>query len=652
MYNISQVLGITIIHSLWQGLIIYFIIRIAFAAVPSLSPVKKYNLAIAAIVSISVWFIYTLLSEIHTYNWVNLRPLYAAPILPYLNLPIGNQNSANYQPALYHTIAGYLPYISILYIAGLMVNLVKLGKGWNKIKQIKRSLIPAEQMQQYINSISKRLEISRYIQVKFSELIDVPCVTGYFKPLILLPVSIATGLTACEIEAILLHELSHIKRKDYLVNMMQQFISIILFFNPFAQLINRIINRERENGCDDMVIERTENPLIYAHALLKLEETRQQNLQLTLSATGKRYHLLNRIERIMKTEKNIGSMRHLLVVVLLFAGSLSSIAWFNPKITDSKKAAKTAKAEKKSATSYLLNTSAPAIASPETFQTVTKKTIEFKSITDSNKYTSLTDTSKHNHKVVIIDKDGNRTEYDSMAQKDSLDKFYSSPEWKSQMEAIRKQGEEIRKQFNSPEWKNQMDAMRKQGDEMKKQFNSPEWKNQMLAMRKQGDEMKKQFNSPEWRSQMDAMRKQGDEMKKQFNSPEWRSQMDAMRKQGDEIKKQFNSPEWKNQVDAMKKQGEEMKKQFNSPDWRSQMDAMKKQGEEMKKQFNSPEWKAQMESIRKQGEEIRKQFDSPEWKRKMHGKWILKDSTNGSRIYVPANPDGDKPAQPVKKEDQ
>jgi bla regulator protein BlaR1 len=642
LYNISQVLGITIIHSLWQGLIIYFILRVIFTAAPSLSAVKKYNLAIAAIVSISICFIYTLFTEAYTYNWVNLRPLYAAPLVPYLSLPIGNQNFASHEPALYHTIAGYMPYISILYIAGLMVNLVKLSSGWNKVKQIKQSVLPAEQMQQYINSIAKRLDINKFIQVKFSEMIDVPCVTGFIKPIIFLPVSIATSLTACEIESILLHELSHIKRKDYLINIMQQFITVILFFNPFAQLINRVINRERENGCDDMVIERTENPLIYAHALLKLEETRQQSYELTLSATGKRYHLLNRIERIMKTEKNIGSMRHLLVVILLFAGSLSSIAWFNPKITDDKKADKIVKTVKSPAASNVVITVSPEIVSHKEHQPVTR-TIELNSLVDSNK-SPLADTNKHNHKerIVIIDKYGNRTEYDSKSQKDSLDKFYSSPEWKSQMEAIRKQSEEIRKQFNNPEWKSQMDAMRKQGEEIKKQFNSPEWKNQMFAMRKQGEEIKKQFNSPEWKAQMDAMKNQGDEIKKQFSSPEWKTQMDAMKKQGEEIKKQFDSPEWKTQMDAMKKQGEEMKKQFSSPEWKTQMDAMKKQGEEIKKQFNSPEWKAQMDAMKKQGEEIKKQFDSPEWKKSMHGKWILKDSTNGARIYVPAKPDENK----------
>ena len=102
-------------------------------------------------------------------------------------------------------------------------------------------------------------------------MIDVPCMTGFVKPLILLPVSLSTHLSACEVESILLHELAHIKRNDYLVNLLQQVISVMLFFNPFNRLINRIISQERENSCDDLVVEKTGKPLIYAQALLKLE---------------------------------------------------------------------------------------------------------------------------------------------------------------------------------------------------------------------------------------------------------------------------------------------------------------------------------------------------------------------------------------------
>jgi len=650
LYNISQVLGITIIHSLWQGLLIYFVLRIIFIAAPSLPAEKKYTLSFVGIVSLFICFAYTLYIEIGNYNWINVNSANASPLLPYLKIPANSGHFINGK-LTYSFMSRYLPYISIIYLAGLLVNAMKLVFAWNKIRLIKRSILPAEQMQQYISKLSKKLNITQCVQINFSELIDIPCIVGYIKPLVLLPVSIASNLSACEIEAILLHELSHIKRNDYLLNLVQQVITVLLFFNPFAQLINRIINQERENDCDDLVIAKTQKPLIYAKALLKLEETRKSDLQLAMSAVGKKYNLLNRIERIMKTNKPTGNVRHLVIALFLLAGSLGSIAWFNPGAAAVKTTAK--------ATGNLKSTPAINLVVPAYPSYADKGLQELK---DSNKYISPNDTSKNKHKgkIVIVDKNGNKKEYEAFdemspeAKKeffkqnpsfdttafDSLAKFYSSKAWKEQMEAMKRQGEEMKKKFDSPEWKAQMLAMQKQGEEMKKQFDSPQWKAQMDLMKKQGEEMKKKFDSPEWKAQMELMKKQGDEMKKQFDTPEWKAQMERMKKQGEDMKKQFDSPQWKAQMELMQKQ-------FNSPQWKAQM-------EDIKKQFNSPQWKAQMELMKKQGEEMQKQFNSADWKKNMkEQKWILKDSTGTQIYYVPDTAaNAKKSTQPVKKEKQ
>lgn len=634
LYNISQVLGITIIHSLWQGLLVYIALRIVFAASSSLTAVKKYNWAVAASLAVTACFIYTLFAEIKDYSWVTLKPHQHLPLLPYLALPA----TTHYQTVWYAKLQVYLPYICAVYFTGFTINIARLAMEWSKMRQIKSTGLPALQLQQYVNAIAKKLNIGRQIGVKFSELIDVPCMIGYFKPLILLPVSICTNLSADEVEAIILHELSHIKRNDYLMNLLQQVITVLLFFNPFTQLINRIINQERENGCDDLVVEKTGEPLIYAQALIKLEETRRSNFQLALAATGKKFQLLNRIERIMKTKKHIGSVRHFIIALFLLTGSLSCIAWFNPK---------TAMANIKHTASSV---AALITSSDSTYgygSDTTKRKHKGKAIT-KNKTQKLKAEKKADET-----EDFTENYYGDEYLSDSAKRFFRSPQWKQQME-------NIQKQFNSPEWKNQMMAMQKQ-------FNSPEWKKQM-------EDIGKQFNGPEWKAQMENMqkqfsspewKKQMEDVGKQFSSPEWRKQMEDMQKQ-------FNSPEWKKQMEDMgkqfkspewKKQMEDMKKQFDSPEWKKQMEDVgkqfkspewKKQMEDMQKQFNSPEWKKQMEDIgkqfnspewKKQMEDMKKQFDSPEWKERMkeyrkggkyyNKRWKLRDTTDGSRIYVP-----------------
>ena len=152
LYNISQVLGITIIHSLWQGWLVYIILRIVISATPSIPALKKYSFAVISMLSISIWFFYTLLTEINTYTWISLKSFNFSRLLPHLN----QLANIHIQTPYYNSIANTLPYVCILYFIGLAANLLKLGWEWNKVQQVKRSLIPAEQMQQFINTFSKR----------------------------------------------------------------------------------------------------------------------------------------------------------------------------------------------------------------------------------------------------------------------------------------------------------------------------------------------------------------------------------------------------------------------------------------------------------------------------------------------------------------
>src|ERR1700756_4697849 len=169
LYNISQVLGISIIQSLWQGMLVYIVLRIVFAAAPSLSSVKKYYMAIFAMAAISVLFIYSLINEAGARDWSPVKPVQLAPLIAGFKL----QSNTGFGPGYYGRFAAYMPYICTIYFIGLFGNLGKLGWECNKIRLIKRSVICAEQMQQFINKFSKKLDITRPIRLKFSEMIDV-----------------------------------------------------------------------------------------------------------------------------------------------------------------------------------------------------------------------------------------------------------------------------------------------------------------------------------------------------------------------------------------------------------------------------------------------------------------------------------------------
>jgi hypothetical protein len=136
--------------------------------------------------------------------------------------------------------------------------------------------------------------------------------------MILLPVAIVNQLSPTQMEAIILHELAHIKRLDYLINFIQSIIKLFLFFNPFAAVLNRIANAERENCCDDWVSNFEFEPLDYGNALLLLEEHRQQRVVLALAATSGKKKLLCRIKRLFNNvpQTNITSLQKFQLMTL------------------------------------------------------------------------------------------------------------------------------------------------------------------------------------------------------------------------------------------------------------------------------------------------------------------------------------------------
>lgn len=327
----------TILHSLWQGLLVYFILKLMLAIGYRLPASKKYWLAATGLLTITGWFIYTLVNEINVYNWLAVKPLAIDQVSPIMFRLPANMHQLN-QEALryYYSIEKYLPYITALYVAGLLFNTSRLVLARKQVNAIRQSMSLDMQLQRRLDKFTEMLNMDIKVNVGLSKLVDVPCMVGYFKPLILLPFTLSTYLTAEEIESILLHELAHVKRNDYLMNIIQQSITAFLFFNPFALLINRIINVQRENSCDDMVINAAAEPFIYATALLKLEEGRQTNVNLAMAVTGKKYRLLNRIERIMKAKNTIGNTRQVLLPLSLFIIAVISMAVLNPKIAQGK----------------------------------------------------------------------------------------------------------------------------------------------------------------------------------------------------------------------------------------------------------------------------------------------------------------------------
>ena len=127
-----------------------------------------------------------------------------------------------------------------------------------------------------LDDLRHRLGVSRPVRLLKSALVEVPTVIGWFRPVILLPAATLSGLTPGQLEAILAHELAHVRRLDYLVNAFQCLVETLMFYHPIAWWISRCIREERENCCDDLVVEVCGDRLGYARALVTLEGLRAE----------------------------------------------------------------------------------------------------------------------------------------------------------------------------------------------------------------------------------------------------------------------------------------------------------------------------------------------------------------------------------------
>src|ERR1035437_1915338 len=155
----------------------------------------------------------------------------------------------------------------------------------------------AEFWQGRIDRLATRVRVSRPVSLLESCLAEVPVVIGYVRPVILMPVGLLAGLPAAQVESILLHELAHIRRHDYLVNLWQIVVEGLMFYHPAAWWISGVIRAERENCCDDMVVATQGDAFAYAAALTALEHNRGAVREAVLAATGG--SLVKRVRRLL-----------------------------------------------------------------------------------------------------------------------------------------------------------------------------------------------------------------------------------------------------------------------------------------------------------------------------------------------------------------
>jgi len=319
-------LGWAIASSLWQTAILwigYFLINSIYK---NSSANFKTNVGTILLFTSFAWFCFTLFDK---YFFI----LHQSAVVKFS--AVNNlKNSFTISAFFLNQINAVLPYLSVAYLLLLTFLLFRLLASYNYTRFIKLKGLqnPPAQWKSFAEKVAIQMGIAKKIKIWISHHIDVPATIGFIKPVILIPIASINQLSAEQLEAIILHELSHIKRNDYLINIFVSLVETMLFFNPFVVLLSKIIKKERENCCDDFVIQYQYDRYSYASALLSLEHSRNIHLRLAISATSGKKQLLHRIKRIMEVNNNRTFNYGQKILALLFiTGTICSIAWLSPK---------------------------------------------------------------------------------------------------------------------------------------------------------------------------------------------------------------------------------------------------------------------------------------------------------------------------------
>lgn len=325
-------LGWTIFSSLWQAALLWLIYQLVAHTDKRNTPVFRHNLAVLATGISFFWFAITLVQNYSaiiqlTRSATGLSTISSEAAKALLAI----QNSTSHHH-FFELLSSYLPYFSTAYLIVLFFLVVKLVNAYlfsRKMRTIGLQEATPYWIK-YINQYASHIGIKRKVKIFFSEYINVPATLAYFKPVILIPIAAFNQLTPSQMESILLHELAHIRRNDYFINIVVSVIETVLFFNPFVHLLGKSIRKEREHCCDDLALQYNCDAHGYASALLSLEKMRIGIQPIAVAATGNDNQLLSRVKRIMNvrtTNFNYGQEIFVFVCIAFF---LISIAWLTP----------------------------------------------------------------------------------------------------------------------------------------------------------------------------------------------------------------------------------------------------------------------------------------------------------------------------------
>ena len=282
MAAVVAALGWALVHFVWQGAAIGLIFFAGNLALRRASANARYMFACLALLTLFLAPVFTYVTHLERPR-VAVRMSAASHVTP--APPVAPRGTV---PARSGTAGDLLPALVALWFAGVIALSAWHAGGWivsERLKRRSRDAAPADLLDT-LERLAHRLAVSRPVRLSVTAFAQTPMVIGWLRPVILFPVSALAGLDPRQVEALLAHELAHIRRHDYLVNLLQTAVETLLFYHPAVWWISRRIRIEREHCCDDLAVAACGDALHYARALTDLEQLRIDGPIFAVGAAG------------------------------------------------------------------------------------------------------------------------------------------------------------------------------------------------------------------------------------------------------------------------------------------------------------------------------------------------------------------------------
>ena len=312
MTPLTSALSKALLHFVWEGLLVALLLWIVLAILQKRSARARYLVSCAALA------LMTILPAVTAFL------SYRAPVAANAFVQRAPWNAVFVGPAAAPSpgwLARWIPFLEAwaipLWFAGVLVFAARLifitGHANRLAREGQGAGAPVAGI---VARLASRMGVTRRVRVLISSLAESPSVVGWLRPVILIPAATLLSLSPEQLEAVLAHELAHIRRYDYLVNVLQTLSETLLFYHPAIWWVSARIRRERELCCDDVAVAVCGDAVGYARALAKLERVRIAAPSLALSSTGGQ--LLFRIRRLtgMQHEQAFSKFPALVALVL------------------------------------------------------------------------------------------------------------------------------------------------------------------------------------------------------------------------------------------------------------------------------------------------------------------------------------------------